>query len=216
MKTFLASLALAATAVLSAPASAAVIGLQVEGGGAPRVYQLTNGDFLGLWGFDNREGANPGAGAVTIATFDDLVSGFRGGNRVVAFYNGTNPVNAGASEFDELVFGFTVADDARLFSSVWVRWTGGNLTYVQPNGRSTTTMSARATLPGDPLAALSPPVTEPPPPVTDVPPVTQPPVTVLPPDTSPPLSVVPLPAALPMLLVAFGALGLMARRRAPV
>ena len=152
--------ALAATVVFSAPASAAVIGLQAEGGGGPKpVYQLDNGNFLGLWGFDNRERANPGAGAVTISMASDIISGFAGGaSRIVGLYNGATPVNDGASEFDPLTYSFTIADDARLFGSLWIEWTGGTLVFRQPAGSSTTSMAAVATLEGDPLAVTPVPL----------------------------------------------------------
>lgn len=177
--------ALALAAGLAAPAQAAVIGLQVEGGGSRIVYELTNGDRLGLWGFDNRERANPGAGAVTIGSFEELLAGFRGAGRIRAFYNGPNPVNPGAKEFDPLEFGFTIADNARLSNSLWVRWSGGELTYVQPS-KGTTSMGAAATRPGDPLAERA---------------------------AAEALTPVPVPAALPLFLAGLGILGLFARLR---
>ncbi|RMF12490.1 MAG: PEP-CTERM sorting domain-containing protein [Alphaproteobacteria bacterium] len=143
---------IAMTLVVSDARAAAIIGLRVEGGGTQQVYALDNGNFLGLWGFDNREGANPGAGSVLITGPGDLIGGFTSGaGNIVAFYNGTNPVNVGASEFDPLVFGFTVADDARLFDSLWIEWTGGNLVYQQPSGGTTTMNSTNITREGDPF-----------------------------------------------------------------
>ena len=48
----------AAAAMIGVPAvnASAIIDLQVEGGGDQQVYQLDNGNLLGLWGFDNRQG----------------------------------------------------------------------------------------------------------------------------------------------------------------
>ncbi len=150
--------ALALTVGLSAPATAAVIGLRVEGGGTQQVYQLSNGNFLGLWGFDNREIANPGKGDVTISAASQIIAGFSGGaSRIVAFYNGATPVNPGAKEFDPLDFGFTIADNARLFNSLWIEWKSGTLVYRQPAG-GTTSMAARATRDGDPFAITPVPV----------------------------------------------------------
>lgn len=135
--------------------AAAIIGLQVEGAGTQQVYSLGNGNFLGLWGFDNREPANPGASTVDILNADSIKNGFTGGkDSIVNFYNGTNPVNGGASEFDPLTFAFTIVDNARLFDSLWIEWTGGNLVYKQPSGGTTTMNSTNITRQGDPLAPV--------------------------------------------------------------
>lgn len=131
----------------------AIVGLIVEGGGTQQVYALDNGNYLGLWGFDNREGANPGAAAVDINSLMDITNGFiSGGGNIVNYYNGTNPINGGASEFDPLSVPFTIADNARLFDSLWIEWTGGNLVYQQPSGGTSTMNSTNITRDGDPLA----------------------------------------------------------------
>lgn len=150
MKTFVLIATLAASAMIAAPAAAAVVNLQVEGGGGPQsVYQLGNGNLLGLWGFDNR---NPNVGAVTLNSADDILSGFRGDtSRIVGFYNGQTVVNPGKSEFDPIVWGFTLDDEARLFGSLWIEWTGGALVFRGPVG-GTKTMNPNVTLEGDPLA----------------------------------------------------------------
>lgn len=137
---------------LSLPVLADPIGLQLEGGGTQQVYQLGNGNFLSLWGLDNREGANPGAGAVTISSLADFnfISG-----TVVGVYNGINPINPGASNFDPLIFGFVIADNDRLYDAVWIEWTGGNLVHQRPSG-GTSTASANATLEGDPFRTPEP------------------------------------------------------------
>jgi len=156
MKITAVAAALAAAVTLAAPAQAAVVGLQAEGGMGPKqVYQLTNGNFLGLWGFDNR---NPNVGAVTISSKNDILSGFRGDtSRIVGFYNGRTVVNPGRSEFDPIVWGFTLADEARLFDSLWIEWTTGALVFRGPVG-GTRTMEPNATLPGDPFAVTPVPV----------------------------------------------------------
>jgi hypothetical protein len=142
---------LAAAAMLAAPARAAVVSLIPEGGSGPKlVYQLTNGNLLGLWGFNNR---NPNVGAVTINSAADILSGFRGNsNRIVGFYNGATVVNSGRSEFDPIVWGFTIADEARLNSALWIEWTGGALVFRGPVG-GTQTLQPAVTLPGDPILA---------------------------------------------------------------
>lgn len=139
-----------------AASAASIVGLQVEGGGFPNVYHLENGNWLGLWGFDNRDRSGFNAVDVTINSASDLVGGFTsGGGNIVNFFNGTNPINGGASEFDELTFGFDVAEGKRLFDSLWIEWTGGTLVYENPWG-GTNTMGSKATLEGDPFADTAP------------------------------------------------------------
>ena len=136
--------------------ASAVIGFRVEGGGTQQVYQLNNGNYLGLWGFDNRGNASP----VTITSANDITQGFiTGSASIVNYYNGINPVNVGASEFDPLVFPLTIDEDAlgknpRLFDSVWAEWTGGFLVYQQPSGGTTTMSSSNVTRPGDPIVPM--------------------------------------------------------------
>jgi hypothetical protein len=108
MRTATAVAALAAALLLSAPLRAATIGLEVEGGAAPRI-----------------------------------------------FLNGATPVNVGAPEFDELHWGFNVADNARLWDSLWIEWTGGTLVFRQP-GTGRTTMPASATREGHPFPSPIP------------------------------------------------------------
>jgi hypothetical protein len=162
MKIRIAALVLALAAMVSAPAAAAtvnpIIGLQVDRSNGLQVYALDNGNFLGLWRFNNREGINPGAGAVTISTADDILGGFfRGRDSIVGFYNGAIPLNDGAAEFTPLVFGFVVSDNALLPQSLWIEWTGGAIRYRQPNGRAAGMNSRRVTLEGDPLAVVPTP-----------------------------------------------------------
>jgi hypothetical protein len=152
-KTLLAA-AIAAIAAFASGAQASVIALRVEGGGTQQVYRLSNGNFLGLWGFDNREAANPGKGAVTISAASDIINGFSGGaSRIVRVYNGSTAVNPGKAQFTPVTFSFTIADNARLSNALWIEWTSGTLVYRQPAG-GTATMAARATLQGDPLTPV--------------------------------------------------------------
>jgi hypothetical protein len=145
--------AFAAVFGASSVSAASIVGFVVEGGGTQQVYALDNGNFLGLWGFDNREGANPGAGPVTIVSADDITAGFTAGaGSIVGYYNGATPINAGALEFDALTYSFTIEDNARLWDSVWVEWTGGLLTYQQPSNGTATMNSSNITRDGDPFA----------------------------------------------------------------
>lgn len=158
MKIRLAAIAFAIAAAISAPAGASVIGLQVDRSDGLQVHALDNGNFLGLWRFNNRERINPGAGAVTISKAEDILDGFfRGRENIVGFYNGATPVNPGAAEFSPLVFGFTIADNAFLPQSLWIEWTGGVIRYRQPNGRAAGMNSRRITRDGDPLAVVPTP-----------------------------------------------------------
>jgi hypothetical protein len=155
-----AAAAFAILATFAGPAAASVIGLQVQRiGGQVQVYQLDNGNFLGLWRFNNREAINPGAGAVTINSMDDILDGFiQGRDNIVQFYNGANPVNAGASEFDVLTYAFTIANNARINSSLWIEWTAlpnnAPLIYLQPNGNQARMNSRNVTLDGDPISVI--------------------------------------------------------------
>ncbi len=131
-----------------------MIGFQVDRSEGLQIHRLNNGNFLGLWRLNNREGINPGAEEVTVSETDLLGGFFRGRDRIVGFYNGERPVNPGATEFSPLVFGFTIADNALLKRSVWVEWTGGAIRYRQPNGRAAGMTSRRVTRDGDPLSVV--------------------------------------------------------------
>lgn len=159
MKIRIAAFVLALATAISAPAGAAtvgaIIGLQVDRSEGRQVYALENGNFLGLWRFNNREGINPGAGAVTIDSMDDILNGFiRGRDSIVRFYNGATPVNPGVAEFTPIVWNFTIADNALLPRSLWIEWTGGVIRYQQPNGRIAGMNSRRITREGDPLSVV--------------------------------------------------------------
>ncbi len=74
----------------------------------------------------------------------------------MAFYNGRNPVNPGASEFDPVSYGFAVAANTKLFESLWIEWTGGSLQVQTQPDRGSGTIQASATLPGDPFVSAVP------------------------------------------------------------
>lgn len=153
MKLSVLAAALVAATFFAMPVKAAVVGLQVEGGGSPIVYKLANGNFLGLWGFDNR---NPKVGAVTLTSSADILSGFKGDkSRIVGFYNGPNPVNPSKPEFAPIVWNVTLPDEARLFDSLWIEWTKGELVFQGPVG-GTRTMPSVATRSGSPFPEVTP------------------------------------------------------------
>ncbi|SCZ66263.1 PEP-CTERM sorting domain-containing protein [Thiohalomonas denitrificans] len=134
----------AALTLASGANAAAIVDLQVEGGGTQQVYQLSNGNYLGLWGFDARNIASD----VNITGAADITGGFAsGGDTIKEYYNGPNPVNDGAHEFDKLSYDFTVGKGERWFDSLWVEWSGGNLVYQFGDGtRTMSTMPSTPTL----------------------------------------------------------------------
>lgn len=108
----------------------AIVDLQVEGGGTAQVYELANGNLLGLWGFDARDASI--TTDIKITASADILGGFSNdsANMIVSFYNGANPVNTSRSEFDSLRYPFTIQAGDRLYNSLWIEWTGeGNLVY---------------------------------------------------------------------------------------
>lgn len=154
--------ALIAALVLSASgASAATIGLQVvKIDSVPQTFQRENGNLITLWSFDNTTAVGLGTGDVTIAAESEITSRFLFGT-VVALYNGTNPVNAGAAAFDPLTFSFVVPDDTVLPSSLWVEWTGDNLIYLNPDFTFAGVTSDFITSPGDPVSVIPVPAAMP-------------------------------------------------------
>lgn len=120
----------------------------VEGGGTPQVYQTDTGSFLGLWGFDNRE-----KDALLIDDIGNQIGGnftSGGGNIQNYFYGDVD----GKTEFDDFDY-LEVGENQRLFNSLWIEWTGGNLVYSY-NGK-TRTMSDTVTGDGDPRVTASVP-----------------------------------------------------------
>lgn len=163
----------AAFGVLSSPVFAGeivipVIGvgatdLQVEGGGTQQVHQLDNGNFLGLWGFDNRAETRP-----TLLKEEALLDNFSNSSSIQQLLYGSVDDK---QEFDPVEFfvepviedgqlisppepGFQVGAGERLFDSLWIEWTGGNLVYNFEG--KTRTMSDTVTLDGDPIAVPAP------------------------------------------------------------
>ena len=136
----------AAAAMIGAPAvnASAIIDLQVEGGGDQQVYQLDNGNLLGLWGFDNRQGDDD----VTLSGPGDITGGFTsGGNTIQGYYD---------SGFQDFAFPFTVNEGDRLFDSLWIEWSGDSNLVYSFNGQ-TRTMGTEVSLEGDPTAEVPEP-----------------------------------------------------------
>lgn len=125
--------------------AAAIVDLIVEGGGTPQVYALESGDYVGLWGFDNRSSTSD----VTLNSEADLLGGFTSGaGNIVGF------LDTSGADFS---FPFTVDAGQRLFDSLWVQWTGGNLVYSF-NGKSRTMGTGNA-VEGTPFASVPEPGT---------------------------------------------------------
>jgi hypothetical protein len=144
MKMRIAALAALLTIATASASAAAVIGLQVvkDEDGIPTVASVPGG-FLSLWTVTNREAVNPGAGAVTITGEADFLAGFtEGAGSITGFFNGPNPLNAGAAEFSALNYSILIADNVRLENALWIRWTGGRLIYQNPNGVEETVNAA--------------------------------------------------------------------------
>ena len=138
-KTLVGFAAAGAMSVFGSSALAGPVDLIVEGGGAPQVFQLDNGNRLGLWGFDNR-------GNESAITFNEseLMSGFVSGS----------PLGFLDADFDPFTFPATVEADTRNFDAIWVEWAGGNLVYNFEG--NTRTMGDGVTLEGDPTAVPTP------------------------------------------------------------
>lgn len=122
--------------------------MQVEGGGTPQVYQTDTGTFLGLWGFDNR-----GKDALLIDDIGNQIGGnfTSGGENIQNYFFGDV---AGKNEFEPFDY-LEIGENERLFNSLWIEWTGGNLVYSY-NGK-TRTMSDTPTLEVDPRPTASVP-----------------------------------------------------------
>lgn len=152
--------AVAALAVATSGSIAAASGLGLDlrpanPGGEIKTYELSNGNYLGLWGISGGAGLLSGA-----QNTGDLIDDFgTNKNSIVGFFYSTPPAPgawAGSpAEFDPFGATFEIATTNgtdKLFDSFWVEWTGGNLF----NRAGNSNMAASATLEGDPLAAQVP------------------------------------------------------------
>jgi hypothetical protein len=152
---------IAALVLSSSGASAATIGLlPVTIDGVVQTFQRENGNLITLWSLDNTVSVGLGSGDVTITAANEITNRFLLGT-VVSLYNGANPINSGAVEFDPLTFSFVVPDDAVLLSSLWVEWTGDNLLYLNPNQALNGVTSEFITSPGDPVPVIPVPAAMP-------------------------------------------------------
>ena len=140
----------AALAMSFASAQAAVVNVAVEGGGTPVVYQLDNGNLLGLLGFDAR-GAD-GDNVVNLPNFEFSIADITGlitsgGSQVAGYYFGPNfPTSALQNSAVGSSYVFSVADEARLFDSLWVEWSGdSSLVFGKAFGGGTTTLGNTVT-----------------------------------------------------------------------
>jgi hypothetical protein len=154
MKRLLATVAAVASLVGSA-AHAALDLRPATPGGSKQVYQLGNGDLLGLWGFSGGVNAILGSSQST----SDLISAFRTQDQpdIVGFYYSKPTGGSWAGDPDEFeALGATFEIEStdysdKLFDSLWVRWTGGDLF----NAASNSNMNAGdVNLAGDPLAPI--------------------------------------------------------------
>lgn len=157
MKKLLAGAAVAA-AMMAGSASAATFGWVVEGGGAAKVYQLQNGNFLGLMGIDVRNSQQTGGTVAVNPTSgsEDLGDSLQTGS-ILNYYWGTSSLNGGASEFDLASGDLDLVDGERYFDAFWVEWAGGNLTFSNGKG-GTATLGDRVTLDGDPISTAPVPL----------------------------------------------------------
>ena len=148
MKKMLVSMA--AIAMSFGAAQAAVVNVSVEGGGTPVVYQLDNGNLLGLLGFDAR-----GADADNVVNLPNFefstadITGLitSGGSQVAGYYFGPSfPTTSLQNTAVDSSYVFSVADEARLFDSLWVEWSGdSNLVFGKAFGGGTTTLGNTVT-----------------------------------------------------------------------
>ncbi|MEM6563991.1 MAG: VPLPA-CTERM sorting domain-containing protein [Pseudomonadota bacterium] len=176
MKKLLAA-AIAVLLALSATSAthAAAIRIDASGGGNQRVYEIGIDRYLGLIGIDARGDQYD----TSLVTEDLLLASIEQPDRVEGFYKGTGLVDLlGGEEFDTIDFDFAGPLNNKIFSAVWVEFTGssslGLLKWTADGSQSkrSGSLQANATLGGNPLAPAP----------------------------------VPLPAGLPLLLVGVGGL----------
>lgn len=151
-KKFLLGSALALAVSWSAGSAGAVAilstDLQVEGGGVAQVFDTGTGSFLGLWGFDNRN-----KDEIFINDIENQIgSNFTsGGENIEGYFFGNVEGKNEFDEFDELY----ISEDTRLWDSLWIKWSGGDLVYSYKG--DTRTMSDNPTLEEDPRPTASVP-----------------------------------------------------------
>ncbi|MEM9901218.1 MAG: PEP-CTERM sorting domain-containing protein [Pseudomonadota bacterium] len=141
---------------LTSSASAALVRLDASGGGTQQVFELNNGNLLGLIGIDAR-GAQYDATTLSEA---DLLKSIQQPTKVVGFFQGTGlAALVGGSEFDPVSFAIPGPSNDKIFSAVWVEWTGGDLGLLKWNSDGSKssrsgTLGGQATLAGDPVAPI--------------------------------------------------------------
>ena len=183
-KVVLGAVVSAAIAFSGVAASAASWNLVVAGAGTPQMYNLDNGNVLGLFGVVDAQVGD-------VITLDEINTGgeLTGATILNAYYG--DPIGDGAWQGAPTAFtalpstGGVIeamfnATSTSLHDSLWLEWAGGTLVLKRNNGNphSNFTIGSANVLPGDPLAP------------------------------------VPLPAAAWMLLAGIGGLVTLARRRA--
>ncbi|WP_234026338.1 PEPxxWA-CTERM sorting domain-containing protein [Qipengyuania thermophila] len=152
------ALALAGAAVLSGAPATAAVNIVVEGGGTPIVYEGDNGNRFAVLGIDARQQDANTIVDLPNFTVDEafirslIVSG-PASRLQNAFFC---PDFAGGSGCAPLT-SVSVPDEARLFNSLLLEFTGtGNIVLSRPSG-GTTTLSLNVTRQGPPpLAAAVP------------------------------------------------------------
>jgi len=126
------------------------------GGGTQQVYDLGDGTYLGLWGLYGQSDLTGSHVFTTLldGLFNQTPTGYYYGPLYAP-----GAFQTGGSEFDILLDDHVAtpnSDGKKIWDSVWVRWTGGDLISVDPSNQGTQTMSATATRTG-PLPTLQQP-----------------------------------------------------------
>lgn len=147
---FPAYMALAGAAFAATPADAAV-NLVVEGGGTPIVFAGDNGNRFAVLGIDARRRdadniVNLPNFTVTTDFIRSLIASGGASRLQNAFFCPDFAARTGCSTLTSV----SVADEARLFSSLLLEFSGsGSIVLTRPSG-GTTTFGLRVTQPGAP------------------------------------------------------------------